>query len=253
MGDRAAPKPTARRGLPSWTRRPAPPTCAAAGATRNAMRAALLGAAAMVQDDPAATIPLTDGLGRIDFPITTANPMAQRYFNQGLGYRLWLQPCRRDRLVPRRATARSRMRDVLVGRGAGPRPQYQCPVDARRQQARAARRSPARSDLSATVTPPERALIIALSKALFRPARRGPRDPRRCLCRRHADRGTLLPRARRHRPARGGSGDGHAAVGLLGARQARPRSRASAKRSRSSSASWRAMPPIRRRRTSTSI
>ena len=30
--------------------------------------------------------PLVDGLGQVNFPITTSNPTAQRYFNQGLGF-----------------------------------------------------------------------------------------------------------------------------------------------------------------------
>ncbi len=56
------------------------------GRSGNAMRSALLGAAALAQTDPGSAIPLYDGLGKIDFPITTANPTAQRYFNQGLGF-----------------------------------------------------------------------------------------------------------------------------------------------------------------------
>ncbi len=52
----------------------------------NALRAALAAAAAVAQVDRPAPIPLTAGLGKIDFPITTTNPTAQRYFNQGLGY-----------------------------------------------------------------------------------------------------------------------------------------------------------------------
>src|SRR5687768_13206920 len=49
------------------------------------MRAKLMIAAAAVQgaELPAAS-PLYDGLGKVHFPITTASPLAQRYFNQGL-------------------------------------------------------------------------------------------------------------------------------------------------------------------------
>ena len=53
------------------------------------MRAKLLIAAAAVQsaaDAEVAASPLFDGLGKVDFRITTSNPLAQRYFNQGLSF-----------------------------------------------------------------------------------------------------------------------------------------------------------------------
>ena len=43
-------------------------------------------AALVVEPQLPAAIPLYDGLGKIDFPITTAQPLAQRYFNQGMGF-----------------------------------------------------------------------------------------------------------------------------------------------------------------------
>ncbi|MDP1911079.1 MAG: hypothetical protein Q8K85_22485, partial [Hyphomicrobium sp.] len=49
------------------------------GRDRGSMRAMLATAAAAVQADMPAAMPLYDGLGKIDFPITTANPLAQRY------------------------------------------------------------------------------------------------------------------------------------------------------------------------------
>src|SRR5687768_1634103 len=51
----------------------------------NAMRAKLLLAAAAVQAQTPAAIRLYDGLGKINFPVTTSSPEAQRYFNQGMG------------------------------------------------------------------------------------------------------------------------------------------------------------------------
>ena len=49
------------------------------------MRAKLMVAAAAVQGaELPAAVPLYDGLGKVHFPITTSNPLAQRYFNQGL-------------------------------------------------------------------------------------------------------------------------------------------------------------------------
>ena len=51
-----------------------------------AMRAKLAIAAAVVQQNEIAAAPLYDGLGKVHFPITTSNPLAQRYFDQGLGF-----------------------------------------------------------------------------------------------------------------------------------------------------------------------
>ena len=50
------------------------------------MRARLSLAAAVVQSAALPTVPLHDDLGKVHFPITTANPLAQRYFDQGLSY-----------------------------------------------------------------------------------------------------------------------------------------------------------------------
>jgi tetratricopeptide (TPR) repeat protein len=50
------------------------------------MRARLALAAAVVQSAPLPSVPLHDDLGKVHFPITTANPLAQRYFDQGLSY-----------------------------------------------------------------------------------------------------------------------------------------------------------------------
>jgi tetratricopeptide (TPR) repeat protein len=57
------------------------------GTDGSGMRAKLMAAAAVVQgaEVPAAE-PLFDGLGKVDFPVTTSNPQARRYFNQGLGF-----------------------------------------------------------------------------------------------------------------------------------------------------------------------
>ncbi len=50
------------------------------------MRARLMVSAAVVQAAGEAAVRLVDGLGKVHFPITTANPQAQRYFDQGLGF-----------------------------------------------------------------------------------------------------------------------------------------------------------------------
>lgn len=53
------------------------------------MRAKLMMTAAVLQaagaPEPTQS-PLYEGLGKVDFRITTSNPLAQRYFNQGLGF-----------------------------------------------------------------------------------------------------------------------------------------------------------------------
>src|SRR5215208_4071875 len=52
----------------------------------SSMRAMLSVSAAVVQQSPVAPAPLYEGLGKVHFPITTSNPLAQRYFDQGLGF-----------------------------------------------------------------------------------------------------------------------------------------------------------------------
>ena len=52
----------------------------------DSMRAKLMVAAAVTQGTSVAAAPLYDGLGKVHFPITTANPLAQRYFDQGLSF-----------------------------------------------------------------------------------------------------------------------------------------------------------------------
>ena len=50
------------------------------------MRAKLMIAAAVVQSADAPKMRLYDGLGQVHFPITTSNPLAQKYFDQGMGF-----------------------------------------------------------------------------------------------------------------------------------------------------------------------
>ena len=57
------------------------------GGKNGGMRAKLMLSAAVIQANPSPAVePLLDGLGKVDFRITTADPLAQRYFNQGLGF-----------------------------------------------------------------------------------------------------------------------------------------------------------------------
>jgi tetratricopeptide (TPR) repeat protein len=50
------------------------------------MRALMMASAAVVQNADAPKIRLYEGLGQVHFPITTSNPQAQRYFDQGMGF-----------------------------------------------------------------------------------------------------------------------------------------------------------------------
>lgn len=58
--------------------------CGSKEGARGSMRAMLTMAAAVVPQVPDARTPLYDDWGKVHFPITTADPMAQRYFDQGL-------------------------------------------------------------------------------------------------------------------------------------------------------------------------
>ncbi|TGX42560.1 hypothetical protein E5A74_11845 [Sphingomonas naasensis] len=58
--------------------------CGASGP--DSMRTRLIAASAVGQVWPNTPIPLYDRLGKVHFPITTASPRAQRYFDQGLSF-----------------------------------------------------------------------------------------------------------------------------------------------------------------------
>ena len=52
----------------------------------HSMRAMLLMSASVVKPAAVQTVPLYEGLGTLNFPVTTTNPEAQRYFSQGLAF-----------------------------------------------------------------------------------------------------------------------------------------------------------------------
>ncbi|HKX91630.1 MAG TPA: tetratricopeptide repeat protein [Sphingomicrobium sp.] len=56
------------------------------GDSGNSMRSLLAASAAVVGQPGLPTVPLYDGLGKVHFEITTSNPLAQRYFDQGLAW-----------------------------------------------------------------------------------------------------------------------------------------------------------------------
>ena len=121
-------------------------------------------AASMVQaPTSAAGIRLYSGLGKIDFPISTSNPEAQRYFNQGMGFAYGFNHAaaiasfkEAQRLDPECAMC-------WWGESLSYGPNINAPLtpDANTLALKSIAQAQA---LSAKVTPPERALIMALAK-----------------------------------------------------------------------------------------
>jgi tetratricopeptide (TPR) repeat protein len=60
--------------------------CGGEKAGGGSMRAKLMTAANVLGSGDATKLRLYDGLGKVYFPVTTANPLAQRYFDQGLSF-----------------------------------------------------------------------------------------------------------------------------------------------------------------------
>ena len=119
--------------------------------------------AAIVQAQAAPGIRLYDGLGKIDFPISTKNSEAQRYFNQGLGFAYGFNHAaaiasfrEAQRLDPNCAMC-------FWAEALAHGPNINAPItpDANVQALKAIAQA---QQLSAGVTPSERALIMALAK-----------------------------------------------------------------------------------------
>ena len=136
--------------------------CSGSG-DKNAMRTRLMMVAAVVQAQAATPIALYDGLGKIDFRITTADPAAQRYFNQGIGFAYGFNHAaaiasfrEAQRLEPNCAMC-------FWGEALAHGPNINAPLtpDANFLALKAVARA---SELSANVTPAERALIMALTR-----------------------------------------------------------------------------------------
>ncbi len=69
---------------------------------------------------------LLQGLGNYDFPVTSDHPEVQRWFNQALMLTYGFNHDAAERSFLQGHATRSRLRDVLVGRGAGAGPARQC-------------------------------------------------------------------------------------------------------------------------------
>jgi tetratricopeptide (TPR) repeat protein len=133
------------------------------GKGRSSMRDMLMLAAAAVQAEVPAEIPLYDGLGKVDFPITTANPVAQRYFNQGMGFAYGFNHA--AAIASFRAAQRLDPACAMCwyGEALAHGPNINAPItpDANALALKAVARA---AELSGKVTPAERALIMALAK-----------------------------------------------------------------------------------------
>ncbi|MDP9422602.1 MAG: tetratricopeptide repeat protein [Pseudomonadota bacterium] len=133
------------------------------GGKGSSMRDKLALSFAMVQAQAPAAIRLYDGLGKIDFPISTKSAEAQRYFNQGLGFAYGFNHAaaiasfrEAQRLDPDCAMC-------FWAEALAHGPNINAPItpDANAQALKAVARA---QQLAANVTPPERALIMALTK-----------------------------------------------------------------------------------------
>ena len=129
----------------------------------SSMRDKLALSFALVQAQTPAGIRLYDGLGKIDFPISTANASAQRYFNQGMGFAYGFNHAAAiasfregQRLDPSCAMC-------FWGEALTHGPNINAPItpDANALALKAVARA---QELSTNVTPAERALIMALAK-----------------------------------------------------------------------------------------
>jgi tetratricopeptide (TPR) repeat protein len=127
------------------------------------MRDKLALSLAVVQAQSPAGIRLYDGLGKVHFPISTSSPGAQRYFDQGMGFAYGFNHAAAiasfregQRLDPNCAMC-------FWGESLAYGPNINAPLtpDANMLALKAIARA---QELSANVTPPERALIIALTK-----------------------------------------------------------------------------------------
>jgi tetratricopeptide (TPR) repeat protein len=134
------------------------------GGKSPSMRDRMVVAAAFVQaQGQPAGIRLYDGLGKIQFAITTSSPEAQRYFNQGMGFAYGFNHAaaiasfrEAQRLDP--ACAMCWWGESLA---YGPNINAPLTPDANELALKAIVQA---QQLSANITPPERALIMALAK-----------------------------------------------------------------------------------------
>ena len=148
-------------------------------------------------------------------------------FQPGAPPRLRVQSRRGAARVPQGAAARSRLRDVLLGRGVGARPEHQYADAGGRGRARLRGHPPgagARRQGDAARAGADRRARDPLHAG---PQGR-PRAARRGLRRRHGQGRGAVPGRQRHRGAPCRSADGPEPVGLLGAGRREPKPQSAA-------------------------
>ena len=134
------------------------------GGKSAAMRDRLAMAAALIaQGQSPAGIRLYDGLGKVNFPITTANPQAQRYFNQGMAFAYGFNHAAAIASFKEAQRLDSDCAMCWWGESLAYGPNINAPLtpDANEFALKSIAQA---QQLSANVTPPERALIMALAK-----------------------------------------------------------------------------------------
>ena len=130
---------------------------------------------------------------------------------------LRLQSLSRTPRLPRGAASRSRLRDVLLGRGLCARPQHQCGDGGGRQPAGACRAAARRSE-NGKGEPARTGADRSADDALRRRTQGRARRPQRRLRRGDGQGARPIPRGRKHRRALCRCDHEHAALGLLAGR-----------------------------------
>ena len=127
------------------------------------MRARLALAAAVVQSGPLPSVALHDDLGSIHFPVTTANPLAQRYFDQGLSYAYGFNHAAAIASFRAAQAADPNCALCYWGEAMAHGPNINAPMDPA-TNARSVALASYANWLAAKATPPERALTEAMLK-----------------------------------------------------------------------------------------
>jgi tetratricopeptide (TPR) repeat protein len=129
----------------------------------NTMRARIMLAAVAVQAQAAPEIRLYEGLGKVHFPISTTNPTAQSYFNQGMGFAYGFNHAAAIASFREAQKLDPNCAMCFWGEALAHGPNINAPItpDANALALKASARA---VELADKVTPPERALIMALTR-----------------------------------------------------------------------------------------
>ena len=133
-----------------------------AGASALRSRILLLASAAAMPAQANAPMPLLNGMGKVHFPITTASPLAQRYFNQGLTLAYGFNHAAAIRSFRAAQQADPACAMCWWGEALAHGPNINAPMDAGNVDEALAALSRA-SALAGNARPAERALISALA------------------------------------------------------------------------------------------